>query len=102
LRQHALARQQQLLPRRRQRERAVLTREQLDAEVVFEGTNLPADGRLRDEALVGGTRERQVPRGRFEGQQKVQRRQAVEVFSHALSECQEFQIIVCRPGRTPA
>src|SRR5262249_53675284 len=72
-------------------ERAMAAMEELDTEVVLERLDLPADGRLREEALLAGLGERQMASGGVEGEREIEGRGAAGFFLHVYSECQKSQ-----------
>jgi len=63
---------QQLLGLARQCQRPVAADEERGAELVFQATDLMADGGLGDVQFRRGQREAQVPRGGFEHQEPIQ------------------------------
>ena len=74
-------------------QRAMPAQKQWHPEVVLECANLPADGRLGDEAFVGGPGETQMAGCDLEGGQGLEGRQAGVVL-HELQACQSFGMIV--------
>src|SRR6185437_15508992 len=60
---------------RREFERAILSDEQADSEFVLQPLDLMADRGLGDVQLACGLGEAQVPRGRLERPQAIERRQ---------------------------
>ena len=77
-------------PRRRQRQRAMPAHEEGDAERLLERLHLPRERRLRDEELLRGARERQVPAGGLEAPEEVERRQLPQRLLHAPTSCKSF------------
>ena len=74
-------------------QRAMPAQKQWHPEVVLECANLPADGRLGDEAFVGGPGETQMAGCDLERGQGLEGRQAGVVL-HELQACQSFGMIV--------
>jgi hypothetical protein len=71
------------LARGGERQRLVAALEERHAYEGLQRLDLAADGRLREEKLRSGAREGQVPGGRLEAPQELQRRQAAVRTSHA-------------------
>jgi len=59
---------------RRERDRPVAAHQQLDAELLFQGVDLPADGRLRQAKILRGHRDAHAAAHRDETTYQVQRR----------------------------
>jgi hypothetical protein len=71
-------------PGARQGELARLALEQLQAQFAFEAADMLRDGALGDAELIGRGAEIEMPCGRLEGAQRVERRQALLRFGHAV------------------
>src|SRR6202011_777348 len=84
------------LARRGERDRAHAPLEQFDAEQRLEPTDLVADGARADVELVGRLGQAQVPRGRLEGPQGVERRHRM----HEESSTNVRELIHCYSGKS--
>ena len=70
-----------------QHQRAVPALEQRDAQVLLQRPDLPADGRLRDEQLLGRLGEGEVAGRRLEALDQVQRGQVEAPLLHYICSC---------------
>jgi hypothetical protein len=76
-------------------EAAALAHEQPHPQTLFQRLDLAAHRGLREVQLVGGAGEIQVPRGRLEALQQVQRRHGAGLLRHSVCSWLAFRDLAC-------
>ena len=72
-----------------QRQRPMPALEQSDAQVLLQAPDLPADGRLGDEQLLGSLGEGEVAGGSLETLDEVERGEVEALLWHYVSSCKD-------------